>query len=74
MRILVVEDERTLADFIAQTLSADGHSVVVAHDGPDGEQLALGDGIDLVLLDVVLPGCSGLDVLRAVRSRKPACR
>lgn len=72
VRILVVEDEHTLADFIAQTLAAGGHSVVVAHDVTGGEQLALGEEIDLVLLDVVLPGGSGLDVLRAIRSRKPA--
>jgi DNA-binding response OmpR family regulator len=71
LRILVVEDEHTLADFIARTLSADGHNVVVAHDGPGGERAALSDEVDLVLLDVVLPGCSGLDVLRTVRSRKP---
>jgi DNA-binding response OmpR family regulator len=72
LRILVVEDEHALADFIARCLSADGHSVVVAHDGPVGQQLALRDEVDLVLLDVVLPGRSGLDVLRTVRSRKPA--
>jgi DNA-binding response OmpR family regulator len=72
LRILVVEDEHALADFIARCLSADGHSVAVAHDGPAGQQLALRDEVDLVLLDVVLPGRSGLDVLRTVRSRKPA--
>jgi DNA-binding response OmpR family regulator len=71
VRILVVEDERTLAEFIARALTSDGHTVVVAHDGRDGEQRALTDGIDLLLLDVVLPGRNGLDVLRAVRARKP---
>jgi DNA-binding response OmpR family regulator len=71
MRIVVVEDERTLAEFVASSLSADGHSVVVAHDGTAGQELALGGDVDLVLLDVVLPGRSGLDVLRAVRSRRP---
>lgn len=71
MRIVVVEDEQTLADFIARSLTADGHSVVVAHDGPAGQERALGQGVDLVLLDVMLPGRSGLDVLRSVRARKP---
>jgi DNA-binding response OmpR family regulator len=71
VRILVVEDEQTLADFVARSLAADGHSVVVAHDGPAGQERALGQDIELVLLDVMLPGRSGLDVLRAVRARRP---
>jgi DNA-binding response OmpR family regulator len=71
MRILVVEDERTLAGFIEQALVADGYAVSVAYDGARGELEALSGDVALVLLDVMLPGKSGLDVLDAIRARKP---
>jgi two-component system, OmpR family, response regulator len=72
MRILVVEDERTLAGFIEQSLRAEGYAVTVAHDGEDGEIEALTGDYGLVLLDVMLPGRNGLQVLDAIRARKPA--
>ncbi|WP_259312972.1 response regulator transcription factor [Capillimicrobium parvum] len=71
MRILVVEDERTLAGFIEQALLAEGYAVTLAHDGPGAEIEALTGDYALVLLDVMLPGRSGLDVLDAIRARKP---
>jgi two-component system, OmpR family, response regulator len=71
MRILVVEDERTLAAFIEQSLRAEGHAVTVAHDGENGEAAALTGDYGLVLLDLMLPGKSGLDVLSAIRARLP---
>ena len=71
MRILVVEDERTLAGFIEQALGAEGYAVTVAHDGERGELEALTGDYGLVLLDVMLPGTSGLEVLDAIRGRKP---
>ena len=71
MRILVVEDERTLAGFIEQSLQADGYAVTVAHDGEHGELEALTGDYGLVLLDVMLPGKNGLQVLDAIRARKP---
>ena len=71
MRILVVEDERTLAGFIEQALGAEGYAVTVAHDGERGELEALTGDYGLVLLDVMLPGKSGLEVLDAIRGRKP---
>lgn len=71
MRILVVEDERTLAEFVARALRAEGHTVTVAHDGEQGELEALTGDVALVLLDVMLPGKNGLEVLRAIRRRKP---
>jgi two-component system OmpR family response regulator len=71
MRILVVEDERSLAGFISRALSSEGYAVRVANDGLTGEGIALGDDMDLVVLDVMLPGKSGLEVLRAIRSTKP---
>ena len=71
MRILVVEDERALADFIAKALEADGYAVSLCHDGPSGEAAALSGDYALVILDVLLPGKDGLDVLRAIRAREP---
>ncbi len=71
MRILVVEDERTLAGFIEQSLGAEGYAVTVAHDGEHGELEALTGDYGLVLLDVMLPGKNGLEVLDAIRARKP---
>ena len=71
MRILVVEDERTLAGFIAQALAAEGYAVTAVHDGERGEREALAGDYALVLLDLTLPGKGGLEVLDAVRARKP---
>ena len=71
MRILVIEDERTLAGFIEQSLHAEGHAVTVVHDGERGEAAALTGDYALVLLDLMLPGKSGLDVLSAIRARMP---
>jgi len=71
MRILVIEDERTLAGFIAQGLRAEGHAVTVRHDGDSGEAAALTGDYALVLLDLMLPGKDGLAVLKAIRARLP---
>ena len=71
MRILVIEDERTLAGFMEQSLRADGYAVTVCHDGPSGEAAALTGDYALVLLDLTLPGKDHLDVLRAIRVRLP---
>ncbi len=71
MRILVVEDELALADFIAKALGADGYAVSQCHDGPSGEAAALTGDYALVILDVLLPGKDGREVLRAIRAREP---
>ena len=71
MRVLVIEDERTLAGFIEQSLRAEGYAVTVCHDGPSGEAAALTGDHALVLLDLTLPGRDGLEVLRAIRVRLP---
>ncbi len=71
MRILVIEDERTLAGFIEQALHAEGYAVTVAHDGENGELLAVTGDYALVLLDLMLPGKGGLDVLDAIRAGMP---
>lgn len=66
-RILVVEDERDLADMVAYNLTKAGHLPIVAHDGIRAVQLAHGHPPDLVVLDLMLPGLSGLDVARELR-------
>jgi DNA-binding response OmpR family regulator len=72
MEILVVEDEAGIADFLARGLEAEGYGVTVASDGVAGERLALYPGTDLVVLDRMLPGRDGIDVLAAIRRSKPA--
>lgn len=71
MEILVVEDEEAIADFLARGLGAEGFAVRTAADGAEGERLALGDGFDLIVLDRMLPGRDGLEVLAAIRREKP---
>lgn len=72
VRILVVEDEPAIADFVQRGLRAEGHQVEIAHDGVTGQERALAGDVDLLVLDRMLPGRDGLEVLRAVRAEKPA--
>jgi two-component system copper resistance phosphate regulon response regulator CusR len=71
MRLLVVEDELKLAEYLRQGLSENGYVVDVAHNGIDGRHLALSGDYDLILLDVMLPGMDGFGVLEAIRKNKP---
>jgi DNA-binding response OmpR family regulator len=68
MRILVVEDEKKVASFICRGLEAERWEVEVVHDGPGGLRRARSGDVDLVVLDVMLPGMDGLEVLRALRA------
>jgi two-component system copper resistance phosphate regulon response regulator CusR len=68
MRILVIEDEVRLAEYLKRGLSASGHVVDIASNGIDGRHLALEGQYGLVLLDVMLPGLDGFAVLEAIRS------
>lgn len=72
MRILVVEDERGIADFVQRALRSQGHAVQAATDGLEGERLAVSGDVDLVILDRMLPGRDGMEVLRGIRAAKPA--
>jgi DNA-binding response OmpR family regulator len=71
MEILVVEDEAGIADFLARGLKAEGYGVTVASDGIAGERLALSSETDLVVLDRMLPGRDGIEVLASIRHSKP---
>jgi two-component system, OmpR family, response regulator len=71
MEILVVEDEDSIADFLERGLEAEGYAVLTASDGVEGQRLALARSVDLVILDRMLPGRDGLEVLAAIRDAKP---
>jgi DNA-binding response OmpR family regulator len=68
-RILIVEDEQRIASFLAKGLRADGHVTTCVADGRDGLDLALGGEVDLVVLDIGLPGMDGFEVLDRLRSQ-----
>jgi two-component system OmpR family response regulator len=72
MRILVVEDNRTLADGLAAVLRVAGYAVDVVHDGVSADAVLTTETFDLVVLDLSLPEMDGLDVLRHMRARRNA--
>ncbi|MDP1635116.1 MAG: heavy metal response regulator transcription factor [Gallionellaceae bacterium] len=67
MKILIVEDEQKTGDYLRQGLSEAGFVADLARDGADGVHAALTDDYDLVVLDVMLPGIDGWQVLREIR-------
>ena len=70
MRILIVEDEPRIADFLQRGLSAEGHFCIVADDGKSGLLLAQEGDFDLLLLDLMLPGMHGHEVCQQLRMNK----
>ncbi len=74
MQVLVVEDERRMAELLQQGLQEEGHSVVVAANGREGLAIAESHSFDVILLDVMLPGLDGFSVakkLRGARNQTP---
>jgi two-component system copper resistance phosphate regulon response regulator CusR len=69
MRILVIEDERKLGDALQEGLEAEQYQVSLAHTGEEGFYLAQAEDFDVVVLDVMLPGRSGLEILATMRLR-----
>jgi DNA-binding response OmpR family regulator len=69
MRILVVEDETKVARALRDGLAAEGYEVSIAPTGEDGFFLISSESFDLVVLDLLLPGRSGLEILAAIRKR-----
>lgn len=72
MKILLVEDEPKVASFLHQGLTEQQHTVDLAPEGQMGLRLALAGQYDLLILDTLLPGISGLEVCRQVRLHDPA--
>ena len=67
--ILVVEDEKAIADILVFNLQREGYDTIVAYDGTEGLRHALEDAPDLILLDVMLPGMDGFEVCKRVREK-----
>ena len=67
MRVLIVEDEKKMGDYLRQGLTENGFVVDLARDGMDGQHLALTEEYDLIILDVMLPGIDGWQVMKALR-------
>ncbi|MGE0348754.1 heavy metal response regulator transcription factor [Hydrogenophaga sp.] len=70
MRVLVIEDESKLADYVKRGLAEAGYTVDVARDGIEGRYLALEGDYQLVVLDIMLPGIDGFGVLAALREKR----
>lgn len=66
-KILIVEDENKIARFVELELKYEGYEVEIAGDGRQGFEKAMHEDIDLVILDIMLPGLSGIEVCRRVR-------
>jgi DNA-binding response OmpR family regulator len=71
MRLLVVEDEEKLAGLIKRAMAAECFSIDVAHDGRAGLELATDYDYDLIILDLMLPGLNGSELLRRIRRSRP---
>ncbi|TAN60333.1 response regulator transcription factor [bacterium] len=69
MRILVVEDEKKVASFIKRGLEQESYAVDIVSDGVEGEHYAEVNEYDVIILDIMLPNKSGLDVLKDIKSR-----
>jgi two-component system OmpR family response regulator len=70
MQILVVEDERAMAELLKRTLQEEGHQVVLAGDGREGFEIARNSPFDVIVLDVMLPGMDGITVARRLRESR----
>jgi DNA-binding response OmpR family regulator len=70
LRILVIEDEKKIADFIKRGLKEEGYSVDVAYDGQEGQFLFTTNEYDLIILDIMLPKIDGLTLCRQIRQEK----
>ncbi len=70
MRILVVEDEKRIADFLSRGLESAGYAIDVAYDGAHAIDMVHATEYDLVILDLGLPDMDGLTVLQRIRNRK----
>lgn len=70
MRVLVIEDERRMAELLAQGIREEGHTVTVAHDGKIGFESARASAFDAIVLDLMLPEMDGFTVARRLREER----
>lgn len=70
MKILVVEDEHKIANSIKRGLEQEGYAVDVAYEGEEGYDLASSEGYDVIVLDLMLPGMSGMEICKKLRAEK----
>jgi DNA-binding response OmpR family regulator len=68
-RVLIVDDDVALCELLAESLNTEGFAIEAVHNGPRGLECALSQEHALVILDLMLPGMGGLDVLRRIRAR-----
>lgn len=72
MKVLLVEDEKRVAEMIQRGLSEEGYTVVLAYDGETGRKLALTSNPDVAIIDIVLPKINGLDLCKELRLTHPS--
>jgi two-component system copper resistance phosphate regulon response regulator CusR len=70
MNVLLIEDDKRIADLVERGLKEDGHCVSISYNGAEGAGMMLEHAYDAALLDILLPGMTGLSVLEKVRSRR----
>lgn len=70
MNVLLIEDDKRIASLVERGLQEDGHCVSISHSGTEGASMLLEREYDVALLDILLPGMTGLAVLETVRARR----
>ena len=70
MRILIVEDERHLAEALRQIMLEQKYKADIVYDGEDGFEYAMSNAYDAIILDIMLPGQNGFEVVRKLRAEK----
>ena len=71
MQILVIEDERRVAELLKRVLEEQGYQVTLAYDGEVGKNLALSKDYSLIITDIILPKITGIDLCKQIREVKP---
>ncbi len=69
-KVLIVEDDKFLSELISTKLTKEGFAITLATDGETGLEKAISDGPNIILLDIMLPGMSGFDVLKALKNNE----
>jgi two-component system phosphate regulon response regulator PhoB len=72
--ILIIEDENDLAELVAFNLEKEGYRSLIAQDGPSGLEAARNNSPDLILLDIMLPGMSGMDICKVLKGKEKTAR